>query len=80
MDFLDLSLISKRIAEKTYYRTRAAFESDIRLMCENCRRYNGKGNIYSNAADSLEKSLNIILSSGMIPIPPHPTDDMQLWR
>ncbi|XP_069758441.1 uncharacterized protein [Narcine bancroftii] len=54
---MDLSTIEKKLSEKKY-NNKWAFESDFRLMFENCEQYNGKGNEYTLMARAVEKCFN----------------------
>ncbi|XP_078405581.1 uncharacterized protein LOC144684976 [Cetorhinus maximus] len=54
---MDLSTIENKLTEKKYC-SRWDFESDFRLMFDNCEQYNGKGNEYTLMAQAVERCFN----------------------
>ena len=51
---IDLGMIKRRLDTRTYYTTRDKFERDLRLMCANCRAFNGENSKYGATATTLE--------------------------
>ncbi|XP_078077521.1 uncharacterized protein LOC144499281 [Mustelus asterias] len=51
---MDLSTIENKLTEKKYS-SKWDFESDFRLMFDNCEQYNGKGNEYTLMAQAVER-------------------------
>jgi histone acetyltransferase len=47
--------------ENNHYEGVEHFISDVRLMCNNCRQYNGDKSTYTVQANRLEKALDRIL-------------------
>lgn len=54
-DPIDLSIINSRVMGGNYYQTKHIFMADIQRMCDNCRRYNGPGNVYHDCAETLQE-------------------------
>ncbi|XP_048463098.1 cat eye syndrome critical region protein 2-like isoform X3 [Rhincodon typus] len=54
---MDLSTIENKLSKKKYS-SKWAFESDFRLMFDNCEQYNGKGNEYTQMARAVERCFN----------------------
>ncbi|XP_060695045.1 uncharacterized protein LOC132824484 isoform X3 [Hemiscyllium ocellatum] len=54
---MDLSTIENKLSNKKYS-SKWAFESDFRLMFDNCEQYNGKGNEYTQMARAVERCFN----------------------
>jgi hypothetical protein len=52
---IDISTMEARLERGNYYLTQEMLVADLQRMMENCKKYNGKGNGYWDAAVSLEK-------------------------
>lgn len=59
-DMPDLSTMESKL-ENNHYDTIESFMDDVRLMCANCRQYNGDKNTYTAQANKLEKAAERIL-------------------
>ncbi|KAL3823595.1 hypothetical protein ACHAXA_005576 [Cyclostephanos tholiformis] len=59
-DPIDLSTIEKRIYRGDWYKSQQMLYSDMVKMANNCKLYNGEGNVYYNYAVSLEIYLETI--------------------
>lgn len=57
---MDLSSIGRKL-DSDEYRSLADFVSDVRLMFENCREYNGDSSPYAEAADRLEQRIGHLM-------------------
>lgn len=47
--------------ENNHYESIEGFVADVKLMCSNCRQYNGEKSTYTKQANLLEKALDRIL-------------------
>ena len=59
---VDLGMIKRRLDTRTYYTTRDKFERDLRLMCANCRAFNGENSKYGATATTLETFFTPLLA------------------
>jgi histone acetyltransferase len=51
---MDLSTMQRKLSEGAYL-TKELFEADLKLIFENCRKYNGRSSIYAEMANELDK-------------------------
>lgn len=56
----DLSTMEHKL-ENNHYESIEGFVADVKLMCANCRQYNGEKSTYTKQANLLEKALDRIL-------------------
>lgn len=49
--------------ENNHYAGVDDFMDDVRLICNNCRQYNGGGNTYTTQANRFEKALDRIFKA-----------------
>ncbi|OXG24839.1 histone acetyltransferase [Cryptococcus neoformans Tu401-1] len=59
-DPMDLSTMEYKL-ENNHYESIEGFVADVKLMCANCRQYNGEKSTYTKQANLLEKALDRIL-------------------
>ncbi|ODN94203.1 histone acetyltransferase [Cryptococcus wingfieldii CBS 7118] len=57
---MDLSTMEYKL-ENNHYESIEDFVSDVKLMCANCRQYNGEKSTYTKQANAMEKALDKIL-------------------
>jgi len=51
---VDLLMIKHRLDKGDFYTTKAKFARDLKLMCTNCKAFNGEGSKYGATANTLE--------------------------
>lgn len=56
-DPIDLTVIGKRLASGSYYKTMEIFLADLKLMLTNCKTYNAETTIYYKAAETLQSAI-----------------------
>ena len=50
---VDLLMVKRRLDKGDHYTTKAKFLRDLKLMCSNCKSFNGETSKYGSTADTL---------------------------
>jgi histone acetyltransferase len=58
---IDLLTVKRRLEKGDFYTTKAKFARDLRLMCSNCKAFNGEGSKYGATATTLESYFTPLL-------------------
>jgi histone acetyltransferase len=60
---IDLSLVTTRLKDGDYYRSKEHMKSELLLIAKNCKQYNEKGTEYHDAAESFERQVMELFAS-----------------